>query len=263
MSVLDVTSEAQLKESTLAAGLTLLYFWADWCKPCVDVQKVVEELARTHGHARFLRVEAEKQPEISERLAVSVVPTFVALVAGKEVARIEGARIPDLVQCVAKLAPTGGAPAVTAEAKPAGSDLHARLVKLISFAPVMLFMKGTPKEPRCGFSRQAVEVLTRAGVKFSSFNILDHPEVRTGLKELSNWPTFPQLYVNGKLVGGLDVMKELEQEGELLPMFPKGDSLDVFSTFRLTSSLSSKLHWLLVYVSLGDADRVPLRQGGV
>ena len=84
----------------------------------------------------------------------------------------------------------------------------------------MLFMKGTPTAPQCGFSRQAVEVLNGTGARFSSFNILEHADVRAGLKTLFNWPTFPQLYIQGNLVGGLDVMKELDSEGELKKMMP-------------------------------------------
>lgn len=180
---------------------------------------------------KFVRVEAEKQPEISEKWSVSVVPTFVAVVNGQEVVRIEGARIPELVQCVAKYAVASGAPVAagtaasattttTSTATPA-EEMRARLVKLINYAPVMLFMKGTPAEPRCGFSRQAVELLTGVGAKFCSFNILDHADVRNALKEYSNWPTYPQLYANGKLVGGLDVLKELQAEGELVSSLPK------------------------------------------
>jgi Grx4 family monothiol glutaredoxin len=80
--------------------------------------------------------------------------------------------------------------------------------------------KGTPTAPQCGFSRQAVEVLNSTGARFSSFNILEHADVRAGLKTLFNWPTFPQLYIKGNLVGGLDVMKELDSEGELKKMIP-------------------------------------------
>lgn len=223
MSVEDVHSDEALTAAVASAGAALVYFWADWCKPCADVQRVLEELARKHGErVRFLRVEAEKQPAISERLGVTVVPTFVAFAGGVQGERIEGARVPEVVQCVAKLAAGGPAAAAAAAAAPkdAAAELRARLHKLVNYAPVMLFMKGTPAAPQCGFSRQAVELLSRHNVRFSSFNILDHPDVRTGLKETYNWPTFPQLYVKGQLVGGLDIMKELDLEGQLLAALP-------------------------------------------
>ena len=81
-------------------------------------------------------------------------------------------------------------------------------------------MKGDPTEPRCGFSRQIAELLAAEKVKFDSFDILSDEEVRQGLKTFSNWPTYPQLYADGKLLGGLDVVKELQEEGELLDSLP-------------------------------------------
>lgn len=93
--------------------------------------------------------------------------------------------------------------------------VHNRLSKLVHSAPILLFMKGTPDEPKCGFSRKMVALLRPAVAHFDTFNILDDSEVREGLKVFSNWPTFPQLYVNGKLVGGLDVCEQLQEAGEL------------------------------------------------
>ena len=90
-----------------------------------------------------------------------------------------------------------------------------RLKKLIRRHKIMLFMKGLPSAPRCGFSRQMVEILDKEGVSYDSFNILEDNDVRQGLKKLSDWPTYPQLYVDGDLVGGLDIAKELAESGEL------------------------------------------------
>lgn len=87
-------------------------------------------------------------------------------------------------------------------------ELHTRLANLVKAAPVMLFMKGTPSIPQCGFSRQLVSILRENGVKYGFFNILADEEVRQGLKEWADWPTFPQLWVGGDLVGGLDIVKE-------------------------------------------------------
>lgn len=85
-------------------------------------------------------------------------------------------------------------------------DLHKRLSELVVAAPVMLFMKGTPSAPQCGFSRQLVALLRENGVKYGFFNILADDEVRQGLKEFADWPTFPQLWISGELVGGLDIV---------------------------------------------------------
>jgi Grx4 family monothiol glutaredoxin len=84
--------------------------------------------------------------------------------------------------------------------------LHTRLTNLVKAAPVMLFMKGTPSAPQCGFSRQLVSILRENGVKYGFFNILADDEVRQGLKEFADWPTFPQLWMDGDLVGGLDIV---------------------------------------------------------
>ena len=78
----------------------------------------------------------------------------------------------------------------------------------------MLFMKGSPETPKCGFSRSTVELLRKGGVAFSSFDILTDEEVRAGLKTFSDWPTYPQLYVKGKLVGGLDILREMANSEE-------------------------------------------------
>jgi monothiol glutaredoxin len=80
---------------------------------------------------------------------------------------------------------------------------------------VVLYMKGTPVFPMCGFSARVVQILSDAGVKFQSYNVLEDPELRQGLKDFSNWPTFPQLYVKGELVGGCDIVTEMAQTGEL------------------------------------------------
>ena len=85
-------------------------------------------------------------------------------------------------------------------------SLNDRLAKLVSAAPVMLFMKGTPAAPECGFSRQLVGMLRERGIRYGFFNILKDDDVRQGLKKFSDWPTYPQLYHKGELVGGLDIV---------------------------------------------------------
>ena len=83
---------------------------------------------------------------------------------------------------------------------------------------VMLFMKGTPVFPMCGFSAATVEVLTKVGVKFGSVNVLDSNEMREGITVFSNWPTIPQLYVKGEFIGGCDIVREMFESGELLEL---------------------------------------------
>lgn len=86
---------------------------------------------------------------------------------------------------------------------------------------IVLYMKGNPQQPLCGFSARAVQLLNACGVKFATFDVLADPEIRQGVKEYSNWPTFPQLYVDGELVGGCDIMTELYQKGELQKLVAK------------------------------------------
>lgn len=100
----------------------------------------------------------------------------------------------------------------SSEVKQNKEDLHERLSKLVKAAPVMLFMKGTPSAPQCGFSRQLVALLRENSVKYGFFNILADDEVRQGLKEFADWPTFPQLWVDGELVGGLDIVSYIRKD---------------------------------------------------
>ena len=94
-------------------------------------------------------------------------------------------------------------------------DVSDRIRKELGSAPVVLFMKGTPEFPQCGFSAQTVAALRNLGAKFHHVNIFDDPELREALKRFSNWPTYPQLYVNGELVGGCDIALEMYRNGEL------------------------------------------------
>ena len=90
-----------------------------------------------------------------------------------------------------------------------------QIAKDIAENDVMLYMKGTPVFPQCGFSAAVVHVLSELGVKFKSADVLKDPELRQGIKEFSNWPTIPQLYVKGEFVGGCDIIKEMFESGEL------------------------------------------------
>jgi monothiol glutaredoxin len=95
-------------------------------------------------------------------------------------------------------------------------DTKERIKQQVTGAPVVLYMKGTPQFPQCGFSALAVQVLNACGVKeFASVNVLADAEIRQGIKEFASWPTIPQLYVNGEFVGGSDIMKEMYESGEL------------------------------------------------
>ena len=97
-------------------------------------------------------------------------------------------------------------------------DVSENIKNEIKSNDVVLFMKGTPVFPMCGFSAATVQVLSDIGVKFSSVNVLDSNEMREGIKKFSNWPTIPQLYVKEEFVGGCDIVKEMYESGELLEL---------------------------------------------
>jgi monothiol glutaredoxin len=100
-----------------------------------------------------------------------------------------------------------------------------RIQKQLKENPVLLYMKGTPDFPQCGFSARAVQILDQCGAKYGYVNVFEDPEVRETLKLVSGWPTFPQLFVNGELVGGSDIMLEMFQSGELQRILePKQDA---------------------------------------
>jgi monothiol glutaredoxin len=102
------------------------------------------------------------------------------------------------------------------------SDVQQRIDEMVKGHKVMLFMKGTAQFPMCGFSGRAVQVLKACGVdEFGTFNVLEDEAVRHGIKDYAQWPTIPQLYVNGEFVGGSDIMMEMYQSGELQQLLTK------------------------------------------
>ena len=94
-----------------------------------------------------------------------------------------------------------------------------RIQSEIDSQDVMLFMKGSPMFPQCGFSAATVQALSMSGVKFGSVDVLQDMEIRDGIKQFSNWPTIPQLYVKGEFIGGCDIVREMFESGELQQMF--------------------------------------------
>ena len=95
------------------------------------------------------------------------------------------------------------------------TDINARIDAEVKSSDVVLFMKGTPQFPMCGFSGQVAQILGYLGVPYKGVNVLEDQEIREGIKAYSNWPTIPQLYVKGEFIGGCDIMREMYQNGEL------------------------------------------------
>jgi monothiol glutaredoxin len=99
------------------------------------------------------------------------------------------------------------------------SSVRDRIAADVGSNDVVLFMKGTPVFPQCGFSAAVVQILTNLGVRFKAIDVLKDPDVRQGIKEFSNWPTIPQLYVKGEFAGGADIIREMYEAEELAPYF--------------------------------------------
>lgn len=225
-NLIQITSDSQFNDlvsSSKAQGSTmLLFFWADWHEPCKQMVSVVAELAKDKKNIVYVQIEAENFTDITEQYPVESVPTFVVTKGGKVVETLEGASAPKLVQLVGRHNAAAVKPSLEQKSdEEKQKELNTRLGQLVRAAPVMLFMKGSPDAPQCGFSKTITGMLKEENVKFGYFDILTDDTVRQGLKAYSNWKTYPQVYVKGELVGGLDVVKEMIAEGELKEMIPQ------------------------------------------
>jgi Grx4 family monothiol glutaredoxin len=203
-SSLEEVKTLQLKGTKL-----MLFFWAAWHEPSKaggQLQESFALLAKKHAATtKFMVVEAEGAPEISGHFSIEVVPTYIALSGMDEVGRIDHVNPPELVKLAMKLSN-----AATQEPIDPAVEVKKKLDALVNKAPVMLFMKGSPDAPRCGFSRTTCEILKEANIVFGHFDILTDEEVRAELKTYSDWPTYPQLYVGGEFQGGVDIIKEMK-----------------------------------------------------
>ncbi|ROW16255.1 hypothetical protein VPNG_01814 [Cytospora leucostoma] len=207
--------------------LLIISFHAPWAAPCAQMATVLKTLAAEYpadGSTSWVSLNAEELSDISEKYDVTAVPFLVLSKNGKVLETVSGSsaiKVRSAIEThagkpgVANGSNVNGASDAMAVDEPAEKDpekakeeLNKRLEELVRAAPVMLFMKGTPSGPQCGFSRQMVALLRENSVKYGFFNILADDEVRQGLKEFADWPTYPQLWIDGELVGGLDIVKE-------------------------------------------------------
>lgn len=199
--------------------MIVLHFWASWAPQCSQINDVLNELGKTKefGAIKYFQVDAEKLPEIAKKYNVSSVPTCVLVAKNSVAGVVEGADVTGLTKKIKEVAFKQFP--FTVQSIPSSvkdkSSLNDRLKELVSQSKVMVFIKGSPAAPRCGFTRQLIEILDSRNIKYGSFDILSDEEVRQGLKTFSNWPTYPQLYANGTLIGGLDIIKDLIASDEL------------------------------------------------
>ncbi|KAF6066453.1 Monothiol glutaredoxin-3 [Candida albicans] len=244
MGVIEIESEQQFTELTKAdpSKLIALYFHTPWAGPCKTMNQVFKTLAdskESDNSIIFLSINADELPEISEIFEVSAVPYFLLIRNQTILKELSGADPKEFIQALNQFSnntnstttsnndnvqasinsttantnsnnTTTNAP----EVEESEEALNERLNKLTKAAPIMLFMKGSPSSPQCGFSRQLVAILREHQVRFGFFDILKDDSVRQGLKKFSDWPTFPQLYINGEFQGGLDIIKESIEDDE-------------------------------------------------
>lgn len=192
--------EVLLASQTEPERLHVLNFWASWAEPCLQMNEVFSALAMTNPHISFWDVDAETIADISLHFMVEAVPTFILIREGKEVRRINGAKAEELTVAIE----TTGTP----------QNLNARLAALINQHKTMIFIKGTPSVPQCGFTRQLLNLFADHQIEYDYFDIFSDETVRQGLKSYSDWPTYPQIYVRGELVGGLDIVREMIESGQ-------------------------------------------------
>jgi Grx4 family monothiol glutaredoxin len=213
-----------------ATTLLIISFHAPWATPCAHMATVLATLASEYPvsdppSTSWVSLNAEDLSEISEMYDVTAVPFLVLLRNGQVLETVSGSSAVKVRAAIESHASKSAAPlsngngAVSQEnttqvkepQDPAKEkeELFKRLGELVKAARVMLFMKGTPSNPQCGFSRQMVGILRENSVKYGFFNILADDEVRQGLKEFADWPTYPQLWIDGELVGGLDIVSAL------------------------------------------------------
>ncbi|KAK1982156.1 glutaredoxin [Colletotrichum cereale] len=233
-TIAEITSVADFEKhiaSTPPSTLHIISFHAPWAAPCAQMATVLATLASEYPvtsppQTSWVSINAEELSEISETYNVTAVPFLVLLRNSQVLETVSGSsaiKVRNAIETHAKKPATGtangnqgvenGPSAATpveeaVDPAKAKEELFKRLADLVKAAPVMLFMKGTPSSPQCGFSRQLVALLREHSVKYGFFNILADDEVRQGLKEYAEWPTYPQLWVDGELVGGLDIVKE-------------------------------------------------------
>lgn len=210
---------------SIPTAISVINFYASWYPACSAMNDTFKELSIQFPNLLYFQLEAEQVPELSESFEIDSVPTFIFLKDGKLDKRVEGADAPKLTEVVQYYSTLEKS--ILPNRQETRATGKVGLKSLINSHSVMIFIKGTPAEPQCGFSSKAVKLLKELNVSFGSFDILSDQDVRQRLKEYSDWPTYPQIYVKGELIGGLDILEELIANGEFQEMV-KEESLDEY-----------------------------------
>lgn len=208
MSIIEFKTEEEYSKFISSDKTSVILFSAPWAEQCKQIEDVFVEISKLgYTNLQFASLAAESFPEISMKVQIEAVPTVIFFTKGQAVNRVDGVNVASINQICKDLGSKSGAET--------GASLEDRLKALINMANVMIFMKGSREAPRCGFSKQLIAIVNDVGIDYTTFDILTDEEVRQGLKTYSDWPTYPQVYVKGELIGGLDIIKELVASGEL------------------------------------------------
>lgn len=204
---MEPIDQSTFEKTVSSNSLANILFVSKQVQQCDQIADLINDLSsqEEYKRAKYFSVDIESSPILAKQFSVSSVPTLVLFRNGNEVERVVGADTSLIVQKVQKVLESS-------------SSIEKRLVGLTSQEPVMIFIKGTPTQPRCGFTRTLLNLLNQLEIKYGYFDILSDEEVRQSLKAYSNWPTYPQVYIKGSLVGGLDIIQDLNESGELLDM---------------------------------------------
>ncbi|CAK1543962.1 unnamed protein product [Leptosia nina] len=214
MSLITIDTVDKFNSLIRSPNLSVIHFSAEWAEQCKQVTEVLQELLKLPEvqscNSQIGVCDAESLSEVSLKYKVDSVPTVILFKNSQQIDRVDGV---DVAQISSKVKAHSTGKAISdVTSKP---PLEERLKALINKHNVMIFMKGTRDTPRCGFSKTLISILNGVGVQYETFDILMDEEVRQGLKVYSDWPTYPQVYVKGELIGGLDIIKELQGNGEL------------------------------------------------
>jgi len=220
----------------------VLHFTATWSDPCKTVAASLGVLSQKYPGLTVHQVDTEKVSKFSETNNIDSVPTCLFYLKKELKETVAGLNVPRVAKTVDKLITDCGS---IAPAEAPIEDLNSRLKRLTQMAKCVAFIKGSPQAPRCKFTRALMELFSTLEVEFSYFDILSDKDVREGLKTFGEWPTYPQVWLDGELCGGLDILKEMHENGELITTLPVKQSLNT----RLKNLISS--HKVMLFMK-GD-----------
>jgi len=204
--MLNLLTKAHFDAARQANKFLVVHFSADWCDPSKHLNKIFEDYVAKFPKVSFATLDAEKVEEVTTSLDIETVPHIVFFRNGNFVSAVQGAKLDEINK------------SIQSHYFSADSDMpiQDRLRAMVNSCSVFVFLTGTPTAPQCGFTGRICEILNRTGVPYNYFDIMTDNEILKGVKVFGEWPTFPQLYVNGELVGGCDIVAEMDEEGTLL-----------------------------------------------